>query len=216
MNRRGFFSNITSWFSSRKEGDPLFFGVQCVVNVGTEDELRANLHRVIGAPGSVESPGEKFLFYRRISALLHESLPFMEYGYWDFLTDEDEAVEEFESWVAEIEGAMAIVEEETVKSADDTERISSERNYVVVSMAFLLEEAPSLMELHEAINAIPEEEYFSPTGFKKLIDAVALIDFDASLGDAVFIMPGNEEDGFSWTDLHGEGWEYLKPLMGNL
>ena len=29
----------------------------------------------------------------------------------------------------------------------------------------------------------------------------------------IFIIPGNEEDGLSWEDIHSEGWNYLKPIM---
>jgi len=30
--------------------------------------------------------------------------------------------------------------------------------------------------------------------------------------DAVYLAPGNDRDGLSMEDLHGEGYEYLHPL----
>ena len=99
---------------------------------------------------------------------------------------------------------------------DEAQRLSNEKNYVVVTLAFLLEYGERQGELIELVESIGEEDYFTPIGFQKLVDAINYIDFEFSDGDAVFIMPGNEDDGFSWTDMRGEGWEYLKPIMGTI
>jgi hypothetical protein len=216
MNRRGFISSFKSMFNSRREGDPFFFGVQMVINIFGEDDLRRRLHAVIASGDASESPAQKKVFYKRISALLRESVPFFEYGYWDYLTDPDEATDEFNDWVTEVEASMATVDEELGSEIDEAQRLSNEKNYVVVTLAFLLEYGESQGELIEIVESIGEEEYFTPVGFQKLVDAVNYIDFEYSDGDAVFIMPGNEEDGFSWTDMRGEGWEYLKPIMGTI
>jgi hypothetical protein len=216
MNRRGFFSKLTSTFSRRHEGDPFFFGVQVVVNVYGEDDLRSRLHKVIAQETTTEYPADKRIFYKRISALLRDSQPFFEYGYWDYLGESDGAVEEFNDWVDEIEASMATVEEEIGEEVDSLNRFSSEKSYVVVTMAFLLEYSTELDDLIGMIESIGEDDYFTPKGFETLIEAVNYIDFEYSLGDAVFIMPGNENDGFSWMDMHGEGWEYLKPIMGTI
>jgi hypothetical protein len=216
MNRRGFISSFKSMFNSRREGDPFFFGVQMVINVFGEDDLRRRLHAVIASGGESESPAQKKIFYKRISALLRESVPFFEYGYWDYLTDPDEATDEFNDWVTEVEASMATVDEELGEEIDEAQRLSNEKNYVVVTLAFLLEYGESQGELIEIVESIGEDDYFTPAGFQKLVDAVNYIDFEYSDGDAVFIMPGNEDDGFSWTDMRGEGWEYLKPIMGTI
>ncbi|MBS1911011.1 MAG: hypothetical protein JST22_03410 [Bacteroidetes bacterium] len=213
MNRRGFFSSV---FHSRADRDPFFFGVQCVINIAGEDALRTNLHRVIATGGESELPADKHSLYKRVTALLRESVPFMEYGYWDYLTDGDEATDEFNNWVGEIEATMATEEEEVGDAADEAFRLSADKNYVVVTMAFLLEAENLQEEVCNIVEAIEEKDYFTPYGFQRLIEAVNYIDFEYSLGDAVFIMPGNETDGFSWTDMRGEGWEYLKPIMGTI
>ena len=216
MDRRGFFSRFKSMFNSPREGDPFFFGFQVVINIFGEDDLRARLHRVIADVPPTESPADKFRFYKRISALLRDSQPFFEYGYWDFLTDADVALAEFDEWVGEIQASMATEEEELGEEIDEMHRMSNEKNYVVVSMAFLLEYNSAHDDLIGMIESIPEDDYFSPVGFQTLINAINYVDFEYSHGDAVFILPGNEEDGFSWTDMRGEGWEYLKPIMGSI
>ena len=216
MNRRGFFSNIKSAFSSRHEGDPFFFGIQCVINIYGEDELRSTLHNILSGENYSESPEQKFQFYKRISAVLRQNIPFVDYGYWDYITDPDDAADEFNSWVSEIQASMATEEEELGADVDEEFRLSSEKCYVVVTMAFVLEYSSAQSSFIAQVEAIGEDDYYSQVGFQKLVDAIPYVDFDYSLGDAVFIMPGNPEDGFSWTDMRGEGWEYLKPIMGTI
>lgn len=209
-------SRLTSIFSSRREGDPFFFGFQIVINVYGEDDLRARLHRVIAESVDVETPLEQRNFYKRIAAILRESQPFFEYGHWDYITDPDDAADEFHDWVDGIEATMASVEEELGEDVDEMFRMSAEKSYVVISVAFLLELHRNLEEMIEIVESIPENDYFTPFGFSRLIDAITYVDFEYSHSDAVFILPGNEQDGFSWTDMRGEGWEYLKPIMGTI
>ncbi len=216
MNRRGFFSNIKSVFSSRREGDPFFFGIQCVVNIYGEDELRSTLHNILSSENYSESPIEKFQFYKRIASVLRQNIPFIDYGFWDYLTDPDDAASEFNAWVSEVQASMATEVEEVGSELDEEFRLSAEKCYVVVTMAFVLEYSSAQASFIGQVESIEENDFYSQIGFQKLIDAIPYIDFEYSLGDAVFIMPGNAEDGFSWTDMRGEGWEYLQPIMGTI
>ncbi|MCE2502785.1 MAG: hypothetical protein J4G05_01815 [Chlorobi bacterium] len=211
-NRRGFFSKIGSMFE--RQGDTVFFGVQFAINVYGEDTLREKLHNVIESGSSIETPTEKRSYYKRIAALLREDLPFLEYGYWDFITKKGEADAEFNEWVTSLTAMMATEEEELGDNIDEMHRLSSDKSYVVVTLLFLLENTDVLSPFFEKIEEIEEEDYFSKSGFGDLTDAVPYIDFEYSYADASFIMPGSEEDGVSWEDIRGEGWEYLKPVMG--
>ena len=211
-NRRGFFSRVGSMFE--RQGDSVFFGLQCVINVYGENILRARLHNVIESGGSIESPEEKHSYYRRIAAILREDLPFLEYGYWDFITKKGEADAEFNDWVTSISAMMSVEEEELGDEIDEMHRLSSDKSYVVITLLFLLENTDELAPFFEKIDEIEEEEYFSKSGFGKLVDSLPYIDFEYSFADASFIMPGSDEDGVSWEDIRGEGWEYLKPVMG--
>lgn len=213
-NRRGFFSKVGSLFS--RQGDVIFFGAQFVINVFGENRLRAALHNVIQDGDSLESPAEKRAYYKRISALLREDIPFLEYGFWDFITKQGEAEAEFDQWVTEVSAMMATEEEELGEEIDEMHRLSNDKSYVVVTLLFLLSNTESLGSFFEQIDSIDEEDPFSPSAFATLIDSLAYIDFEYSYADASFIMPGSEEDGISWEDIKGEGWEYLKPVMGSI
>lgn len=210
MNRRGFFNNI---FKSDEPSGPIhFYGIQIVINTGINDETRAKLHAAINVPVKEgETPEEKKAFFKNVTALLLENEPFFEYGYWDYLTDAAEAQAEFDSWVNEIESSMATESGEVGETMDEQYRMSAEKQYVVISLAFLIENVPT-QESFQGMIDIPEESYFLRETWPKLIEAVPYLDFNYVMADAVFIMPGNEKDGFSFEDLHSEGWEYLKPI----
>ncbi len=210
MDRRGFFSRLLG--RTPEEGDAVFFGLQLVVNVGSDDTLRANLHRVVNRPVATERPAEKRAFYKRVTAVLLEAEPFFDYAYWDYRTDPASARPEFESWLNEIEGSIATEEEELGEAVDEQFRMSGDRSYVVVSILFLLENVTALRAFRSVVEAVPEDEAFSRTTFPKLLRAITYVDFEYALGDAVFIMPGNERDGISWEEIHTEGWNYLKPI----
>jgi hypothetical protein len=210
MNRRGFFSKI---FTSNKMPNTFFFGFQAVIGSYASDTLRQDLHRIIGSGPEEEKPIHKRKFYKRVSSLLLECLPAVEYGYWDYITDPDKAEAEFHSWVNEIEATMSTEDEELTETTENINRLSTEKNYIAVTCVFLLEGSSVLEEFMGIIESIGEDEYWDKATFQKLIESVNYIDFEYSYGDAAFIMPGNEEDGLSWEDIHGEGWEYLKPIM---
>ncbi len=209
MNRRGFLSKLNLF--KEEPGEMLFYGVQVVVNTGSDDHMRSKIHNVINAPMKEETPHEKKAFYKKIVSLILEQEPFFEYGHWDYLTNAADAKAEFNDWVQEIEGSLASEAEETGEAIDEQFRMSSDKQYVVLSMAFLLENNDSHSNFFEMID-LPESEYFIRDTWPKLLKAIGYIDFEFALADAVFIMPGNEKDGFSFEDLHSEGWEYLKPI----
>ena len=209
-SRRSFLSKIGSVFE--REGEYAFFGLQCVINIAGEEGLRGGLHAVIESGGSIETPQEKNAYYKRISALLLNDIPFLEYGFWDLITRRGEAEEEFYRWVSEISASMATEEEELGDEIDEMYRMSNDGEYVVVTLLFLLENHPALNAFFDRINSIEEEDYFTKSGFTRLIGALPLINFDYSHGDASFLMPGNDEDGISWQDIRGEGWDYLMPV----
>ncbi len=209
MDRRGFFSKLLGRNGS---SEIFFYGVQIAVNVGSDDDTRKKLHKVINAPVGEETPLAKRAFYKRIASVLMEADPFYEYGYWDYITDADDAQSEFESWVNEIEGGMATEEEEVGEVSDEQFRMSAEKAYLVVTCVFLLQNVTAMESMIGPIEETEEDDYFSRPTFNKLVNALNYIDFEYSLGDAVFIMPGNEKDGLSWEDIHTEGWNYLKPI----
>jgi hypothetical protein len=189
-----------------------FFGVQVAVKAFFQDDFRGNLHRAIArGDGAEQTLADKRIFWKRVTVALNQGMPVFELGYWDLIRT-NEADKEFESWCSEIEGATATVPEEMGSAADEVNRLSAERSYILVTLAFLLERGSNSDTLVGERCDLPESEWFTRQTFARLIAGIPMMNFANVQSDAVYLMPGNDTDGLSDDDLHGEGYEYLKPL----
>lgn len=203
MSRRSFFGRL---FGKKEEATRSFFGLQLVLDYDARPVLRSELHALIDSPAPT-TPEERRLFYKKLSGVLMGTEPFWNFGYVEYV-ETDDAEEEFRLWVLEIEDALATEDEETGDEVDDTHRYSQERKYIVLSLAVVLE------GFHRDFRSLSDEDERMHTrfGMAELVREFSRVDFDRVLGDAVFLAPGTDEDGFSDDDLAGEGWEYLVPL----
>ncbi len=207
MARHGFMGKLSRWFSGTS--DTYFFGLQMAIKCFGEDTLRAKFARVLEeSHQSGEGLQEKRRFIKRFVALIEESELFWTYGYWDYYDRADEATEEFRTWVDEIESALATEEEEIDEEIDDIQRTSNRKDFVVVTLIFLLDEpyAPA-----EAITR--EDDHYLKETFVSLVNGLSRIDPRLIQADAAYVVPGNEEDGLSDDDLFGPGWEHLQMLL---
>ena len=188
-----------------------FFGIQIAVKAFFKDPLRQKIAQVIAAGEAEQTLFEKRAFWKRLAAVLNEALPVFELGYWDLVRG-GRAQEEFETWCSEIEGALASEKEEMGQAADQVNRLSANKDYILITAAVLVErESNSDLTLGERCD-MPEAEYFTRQTFGKLVASFPLLNFANVQADAVYLMPGSEEDGLSQEDLFGGGYEYLKPL----
>ena len=207
MAQRGFMGKISRWFSG--PSDTYFFALQIAIKCYGEDTMRARFARVLEESRLAdENLQEKRRFLKRFVALLDESALFWSYGYWEYIDDPNTAAEEFDSWVSEIEGSMATEDEELGDEIDDIQRTSNRKDYVVVSLVFLLDEpyAPA------AAVETEDDAYLKET-FGALVRGLTSIDPRHIQADGAYVVPGNEEDGVSEDDLYGPGWDYLRMLL---
>lgn len=188
-----------------------FFVVQIAIKAFHNDPTRKQLHEIIAGSGAEQTLFEKRAFWKRLCGVLGENMPVFELGTWDLVRG-DKASEEFESWSSELEGSIATEAEEMGPEADQATRLSAEKNYVVVTILFLVEEGSNSDDTLGERCDIPESDYFTRQTFGHLVATIPLLNFANVQADAVYLAPGSEEDGLSWEDLHGPGWEYLKPL----
>jgi hypothetical protein len=188
-----------------------FFGVQVAVKAFFKDDFRPRLHQAIARGEEQQSLAEKRVFWKRVTTALNQGMPVFEYGFWDLIrTDAAEA--EFETWCAEIEGSTSTVAEEMGEAADEVNRLSADKSYVLVTLAFLLERGSnSDLTLGERCD-LPESAWLTRATFAHLIATIPMLNFANVQSDAVYLIPGNDTDGLSDDDLHGEGYEYLEPL----
>jgi hypothetical protein len=207
MAQRGVLGKISRWFSG--PSDTHFFGLQIAIKCFGEDTLRARLARVIEESRLAdEDTQEKRRFLKRFVALLEESALFWSYGFWEYIDDPGTAADEFTTWVNEIESSMATEEEELGESIDDVRRTSHSKDYIVVTLLFLLDApyAPA-----EQVGS--DDEMFLKETFMALVQGLTHIDPRTIQADGAYVVPGNEADGLSEDDLYGPGWEYLRMLL---
>ena len=191
--------------------DYTFFGVQIAIKAFFKDPLRQQLAKVIADSSAEQTLFEKRAFWKRLCAVLNEAMPVFELGYWDLIRG-GKAQGEFETWCSEIEGALATEKEEMGTRADEVNRLSANKDYILLTAAVLLERGSnSDLTLGERCD-LPESDYFTRQTFARLVAAFPLLNFINVQADAVYLMPGSEDDGFSQEDLLGGGYEYLKPL----
>lgn len=188
-----------------------FFGVQVAIKNFFKDPLREKLHTLIAGEAQSQTLFEKRTFWKRLSATLNEAMPVFERGHWDLIRGGN-AQEEFETWSAEIEGALATEKEELGAAADEVNRVSAERHYVLVTLMFLVEQGSNAdLTLGERCD-VPEAEWLTRQTFARLVSTPPLLNFANVQADAVYLLPGNDHDGLSEDDLAGAGYEHLKPL----
>ena len=207
MAQQGFMGKISRWFSG--PSDTYFFGLQIAIKCFGEDTLRARFARVLEeARIADEDVHEKRRFIRRFVALLEESELFWAYGYWEYVDEAEEAKEEFNTWIDEIESLLATEEEDMGEAIDEIQRISNRKDYVVVTLAFLLDEP-----YKPATEVASEDDAYLKETLVALVQGLGRIDPRTVQADAAYVVPGNEEDGLSEDDLYGPGWEYLRILL---
>src|SRR5439155_1724562 len=186
-----------------------FFGVQVVIKAFPVDSFRGRLHEIIARSSSEQSLVEKRAFWKRVTAVLDEQVSAFDYGFWDLIRG-GRAGDECEEWSSEVEGAVATEKEELGDAPDEINRISADKRYVIATLIFLLEEGSNAdMTLGERCD-MPESEYFTRTTFGRLIGTIPMLNFANVEADAVYLIPGNDQDGLSDEDVHGGGYEYLK------
>jgi hypothetical protein len=204
FSRRGFLGRI---FGARPF-ERACFAVQVVIEAGADLELRRRIHQAIESAEG-ESPAAKRKMYKALTAALGEAEPVFEYACYEYQDDEREADHSFRQWVSELEANMATEALETGEDVDGYKRMSADKKYIVVSLVFLLTQPhPWGVDLNDE-----DEDSYTRKYIGELIDSVNLLDFDNGVeSDGVFLLPGSDEDGFSWEDLADEGWEHLVML----
>lgn len=199
-----------SWFGSLMRGDQpdrIFLGIQLVIHAFGEDTLRAKFAEVIADPdGTHEDVEAKRRYIKRVAALLLDQRPYWSQAFWDYKTDREEAEAEFESWASEISASSATVDEEIAEGVDGAYRLSNSKDYVAVTLIFLLSEAYPPAEIDD------ESQYWTGTTLDNLVKGLQYINPETLVADGVFVVPGTSEDGLSEQDLLTGGWSYLRVL----
>ena len=184
-----------------------FFGLQIVIHAYGQDTLRARFSEVIEDPdGAREDAEAKRRYLKRVVALLLDQEPYWSQVFWDYMTDTKEAEAEFESWAAELSAGAATEREELGQEVDNVERLSSDKDFVAVTVMLLLNEPYTPAAIDD------ESQYWLKSTVGNLARGLLLVNPESILADGVFVVPGSPDDGLSEEDLLTGGWSYLRVL----
>jgi hypothetical protein len=191
-----------------------FFGVQILARVGADGGLRQRLHEAIaqGSAAGDQSLADKRVLYKRITTLLVADAVRFDLGYWDYIADSGKAEHEFDDWCSGLEGRLATEKEEVGAAVDDVNRLSAKPEYIAVTVCFLLEAGGNSDATVAERCDLPEADWAKRDTYVHLLETLPMLSFSSVKADAIYLVPGNEQDGLSFDDVHGGGWEYLKQL----
>ena len=204
--RRSWLKSASQMFI-RDEAEVYFFGLLILIHAFGVDTLRARFAVVISDPdGAQEDVEAKRRYIKRIVALLLDQEPYWSQVFWDYKTDRKEAEAEFESWAAELSAGTATEQEEMGDTVDGARRLSSDKDYVAVTIILELSEPfpPAAID--------DESQYWTSSTISNLVRGLLLLNPESILADGVFVVPGSSEDGLSEEDLLTGGWSYLRVL----
>jgi hypothetical protein len=212
----------------RQDGHALFFGIQIVVQIFGSDELRAKLARLVEAEDETDSAQEKRRFIKSVASLLIENQYAWEYGFWDFQSDAQTAISNFNQWRNEVEASMATEPDEMGGEVDRIHRFSDQKEYLIVTMLMLIDNRdepvaddvgeynfrPTYAQLAQPFRVMIQNldagDYWQAGTFKQLLQGLQSLDPRAIERDGMYVYPGSAQDGLSSMDLIGDaGWKYL-------
>ncbi|MGQ9896488.1 MAG: DUF1517 domain-containing protein [Acidobacteriota bacterium] len=203
MSRRSWFARLFL-----KDEEIYFFGIQLVIRAFGEDTLRRRLASIVADPdGDLQDVAAKQRYFKRIVALLLEQEPYWTHAYWEYTTGA-EGQQMFEEWSAELSASSATEDEEVGSDVDQMRRLSNRKDYVAATILLLLS-VP--YQPGEAVT--DERRYWQRETLRSLVNGILYVNPETILADAVFVMPGNPEDGLSEEDLLTGGWSHLRVIM---
>lgn len=205
LPKKGFFQKLFGGGGADTDGT--FYAVQVVFDAAGQQDLRRRIQELLDGP-EIEDVDEKRRFYKRLTGLLREAEPFYDFAWFEHVVGMRDAEPAFEQWASEIEASLATEDEEVGDEVDGYHRLDSDQRYIVVSLLALFEGKHPFYGSKTSTMG----EIFTRAGVGDLLEGFNMIPFDRLVGDAAFLVPGSEEDGFSWADFADEGWKYLQPL----
>ncbi len=182
-----------------------FFGLQVMVLSPQGDPWRERLMAVLRRNQGDQDVVQKRALYTALTHVLAEVPDRWAFGVWDLIRG-PRATREFDEWVAGVEGAIEEPIDPSWRHGD----------CVAVTIVLLVEEGSPADDTLGARCDLPERDWFTRRTFARLISTLRMLQFAHIRADGLYAMPGDPAAGIPLAELRGEGWEYLKPLTGDV
>jgi hypothetical protein len=165
---------------------------------------RFDLIRLMRQSAAEIGPADKQRLWREAVARLDGALAEARFGVWDYVDDDERALEEYEQWCL---GTVADAAEDSGVDRSD------EDCYLFATLLLLCDAGgPADEQLREAVEAA-EEDRWSKETFRLLLAAVAALDWRGVKSDTLFVRPGDTGWGVPADALEEEHYHYLQLLL---
>lgn len=149
-------------------------------------------------PGSAD----KTRFWMDVTRALRKLVSEAHYGVWDYIDDDEAALEEYQGWC-----------DGTIEDAAEAEPVDPGDAYAFVTVLLLCDAgAAADVKLAEVAASVEDDEW-SVSTFQMWLEAVAGLDWRAVKSDTLFVRPGDRGYGVSSDELKEEHYHYLHPLL---
>ena len=205
MDRRNFFTKLIS-----SVPEIFFLGIQVVFPVDVGENITDVINSLIRQISETQSLLDKKECYNELVKVILNISKYLEFGYWDFIINKNDAQTEFGEWLNEFDESL---DDENFSDLDNKAASKNiDREYLVVTMAFLINGALSHENIVNNIRNISEKNYNDLSIYKYLLQQVSKIDFNYCESDTAFVYPYNKMSKLTLDDLENDGWEYLVPI----
>lgn len=172
------------------------------------DGLHSALRQaVLSQPGTLTA-GQKWEFYRHVSALLSSELGRAITGCWDFFDDDARAQRDFQMWF----DGMATREGSRKEPSGQGDPYRGDERYLTFTIALLLQQGSYSERTLNRVCTVGESQLWLRSTFARLLAALPGVSFSAVKGDVVYLLPRDHDWGLTAGDLRAAKFEYLRRL----
>ena len=163
-----------------------------------------------GAPENV-TRDEAWRRHAAAADVLLRNIEVIERGCWEYFDDEAQAKWMFDDWTRPVLERQIPRQE---PSGAPGYRDAGAR-YLTFTMVYLLaRDSPSDLELRRTCQ-IPDEELWRKSTFRRLLQGVRTLSFGSVKADSMYLIPRDQDWGFTQQDLAANTYDYLRQLIAD-
>ena len=187
------------------------FTIEVCARLDTGPRLLDELRPIVqGAPEHV-TRDEAWRRHSAAADVLLQYIEVIERGCWEYFDDEARAKWMFDDWT------RPVIDRQIPRqgpSGAPGYRDAAPR-YLTFTMVYLLaRDSPSDLELRRTCQ-IPDEELWRKSTFRRLLQGVRTLSFGSVKADSMYLIPRDQEWGFTQQDLAASTYDYLRPLIAD-
>ena len=184
------------------EGVHTLLALQLFVPLGRAG-ARAELLRLVRGSPSEPATTDKTRFWLDALSVLRRLLPEAHYGVWDYVDDDERALEEYQQWC---DGTV-----EDALSAEPPR--PGVLGYAFVTVLLLCDAGAEADLRLASMSEITDTDPWSRSSFEAWLDTLAALDWRSVKSDTLFVRPGDGGYGVSAEMLQDEAYHYLQPIL---